>query len=112
MRPDLLNPLFAAVSSLPGVGPKTGKLFDRLLADGTPARLVDLIFHLPHSGIDRSKRPRIAEAPRDEIVTLEARVVEHRPPARNSKAPYKVLVEDDTGDVQLVFFLANHQWVE
>ncbi len=112
MRPALLNPLFAAVSSLPGVGPKTGKLFDRLLRDGEPARLVDLLFHLPHSGIDRSFRPRISEAPRDQIVTFEAVVVEHRPPKAHSKAPYRVLVEDDTGDVQLIFFLANHQWVE
>ena len=41
------------------------------------------------------------------------RVVEHRPPpSPRSKAPFKVLVEDDTGDVELVFFLANPEWIK
>ena len=41
------------------------------------------------------------------------RVAEHRPPpSPRSKAPFKVLVEDDTGDVELVFFLANLEWIK
>ncbi|MCI0601226.1 MAG: ATP-dependent DNA helicase RecG [Beijerinckiaceae bacterium] len=113
MRPFLLNPLFATAASLPGVGSKTAKLLDRLLAGGSgQARALDLLFHLPYAAIDRRNRPKIAEAPLDTIVTLEARVAEHRPPAPRSKAPYKVLIEDDTGDVLLVFFLANYQWIE
>ena len=112
MRPDLLNPLFAPVSALPGVGPRTGKLFDRLLERPAGARVLDVLFHIPHSSIDRRNRPAISQAPRDEIVTLEVRVVDHRPPSRNSKGPFRVLVEDETGDVLLVFFLANHQWIE
>jgi len=32
MRPPVLNPLFAAVTTLPGVGPKLEKLYRRLLA--------------------------------------------------------------------------------
>ena len=109
MRPAILNPLFADVSTLPGVGPKTGKLFERLL--GGQPRVADILFHLPHSTIDRRNRPKIRDAERDAIVTLEVTVVEHRPPARG-KGPYRVLVEDDTGDVQLVFFLANQGWIE
>jgi ATP-dependent DNA helicase RecG len=112
MRPSLLNPLFAAVSTLPGIGPKTAKLFDRLLADGGPSRLVDVLFHLPQSGIDRSRHTTIAAAPIGEVVTFEARVVEHRAPGRNSKAPLRVLVADDTGDVLLIYFGSNTQWVE
>jgi len=113
IRPSILNPLFAAAASLPGTGPKTAKLFDRLLTDGTrPARVLDLLFHLPYSAVDRRHRPKIADAPLDTVVTIEARIVEHRPPGPRSKAPYKVLVEDETGDVLLVFFLANHAWIE
>jgi ATP-dependent DNA helicase RecG len=113
MRPSLLNPLFAAAASLPGIGPKTGAHLDRLLATSSAeARAIDLIFHVPQTTIDRRTRPKIAEAPLDQIVTIEARVAEHRPPGPRSKAPYKVLVEDETGDVLLVFFLANHQWIE
>ena len=113
MRPSLLNPLFATAASLPGIGPKTAKLFDVLLAGSDKnARALDLLFHLPYAAIDRRSRPKIADAPLDTIVTLEVKVVEHRPPGARSKAPYKVLVEDDTGDVLLVFFLANHHWIE
>jgi ATP-dependent DNA helicase RecG len=113
MRPFLVNPLFASAGGLPGVGTKTAKLLDRLLADRSgQARVLDLLFHLPHAVIDRRNRPKIAAAPLDTIVTLEARVVEHRPPGPRSKAPYKVLIEDETGDVLLVFFLANRHWIE
>ena len=114
MRPNILAPLFGRASALPGVGPKTAKLFDRLLAKpGQEARVVDLLFHLPINIIDRRARPRIAEAPLDTMVVLKVRVAEHRKPqGRYSKAPFKVLVEDETGDVELVFFLANPDWIE
>ncbi len=114
MRPSLLDPFFGRIAALPGVGPKTAKLFDRLLArPGSEARLVDLLFHLPSNVIDRSARPTIAAAPLDTMVVLKACVTEHRrPQGRYSKSPYRVLVEDDTGDVELVFFLANQDWIE
>jgi ATP-dependent DNA helicase RecG len=113
MRPILLNPLFADAANLPGIGPKTAKLLDRLLTDGSrSARALDLLFHLPFTAIDRRNRPKIVEAPLDTVVTLEVKVVSHKPPGARSKAPYKVLVEDETGDVLLVFFLANHHWIE
>jgi len=38
MRPSLLDPLFASLASLAGVGPKAEKLFARLLDRQTPAR--------------------------------------------------------------------------
>src|ERR1700730_4938426 len=113
MRPSLLNPLFATAASLPGIGPKTAKLLDRLLTEGgKDARVLDLLFHLPYAAIDRRNQPKIADAPLDTIVTLEVKVVEHVPPGPRSKAPHKVLVEDETGDLLLVFFLANHHWIE
>jgi ATP-dependent DNA helicase RecG len=113
MRPALLDPLFTPAATLPGVGPKNAKLIDKLLDQPQGARVVDLLFHLPYAVIDRRARPKIAEAERDAIATIEARVVEHRPPpTARSKAPYKVLVEDDTGDVELVFFLANVDWIK
>ena len=42
-----------------------------------------------------------------------SRHVEHRrPQGRYAKAPVRVVVEDDTGDIELVFFLANPDWIE
>ncbi len=112
MRPSLLDPLFAPAGVLPGIGPKNAKLFDRLLDKPQGARVVDVLFHLPQATVDRRARPKIRDAVPDTIVTIEARVTEHRePPNARSRAPFKVLVEDDTGDVELVFFLANHEWV-
>ena len=113
MRPALLDPLFAPAGALPGVGPKNAKLFDKLLDRPQGARVLDVLFHLPYAALDRRARPKIRDALRDAIATLEVRVVEHRaPPSPRSKAPYKVLVEDDTGDVELVFFLANLDWIK
>ena len=112
MRPTLLDPLFAPADSLPGVGAKYAKLFDRLLGKSGGARVVDVLFHLPHAALDRRARPKIRDAELDQIATLEVRVAEHRPPPNNRKGPFKVLVEDGTGDVELVFFLANVEWIK
>ncbi|WP_294540188.1 ATP-dependent DNA helicase RecG [uncultured Rhodoblastus sp.] len=111
MRPSLLDPLFAEASALPGVGPKTGKLFDRLLGgSGQPARVLDVLLHLPVSFVDRRNRPKIAQAPLGAVSTLKVRVTEHRPP--RGKGPYRVLTEDETGDLTLIFFHANSGWIE
>ena len=118
MRPDCLAAFFGRVAALPGVGPKTAKLFDCLLARPgvlatSEARVLDLLFHLPSNVIDRSQRPTIAAAPLETMVVIKARVVEHRrPQGRYAKAPFRVVVEDDTGDIELVFFLANPDWIE
>jgi ATP-dependent DNA helicase RecG len=114
MRPPLLDPLFASVSMLSGVGPKSALLFDRLLAPpGGAARVIDLLLHLPYDTIDRRARPKIIDAEIGKQVVLDVRVTEHRPPGgRYAKGPYRVHAEDDTGDVQLVFFMANVNWIE
>ncbi|MDE2332825.1 MAG: ATP-dependent DNA helicase RecG, partial [Bradyrhizobium sp.] len=113
MRPPLLNPLFAPVTSLAGVGPKQDKLFRYLLDRSETPRLVDLLLHLPASVIDRRARPKIRDAVPGTVVTLEVTVDRHRPsPPRNSRAPYLVYANDDTGDVVLTFFRAKPGYVE
>jgi ATP-dependent DNA helicase RecG len=109
LRPSLLDPLFAPVTTLSGVGPKTAKALDKLLGDETRgARVVDLLFHLPTGAIDRRPSPSIADAPVGDVATFHAQVTEHRPPpATKAKAPYRIIVEDDSGDVTLVFFHAD-----
>lgn len=106
MRPSLLDPLFAPVTVLPGVGPRLGALYDRLLGTAEqPARVVDLLLHLPVSVIDRSRRPNIGDTNDGDIVTITGTVVEHRPPpSGRGRAPFRVHVRDHTGEVALVFF--------
>ncbi|MCE1238017.1 MAG: ATP-dependent DNA helicase RecG [Hyphomicrobiales bacterium] len=116
MRPEILTPLFAGLRSLPGVGPKTVALWDRLLAGANPipggeARIVDLLFHLPVAVIDRRKTPKIGEALDGEISTILVTVAEHRAPSRGSRAPYKVIAWDETGDIALVYFSPRADWL-
>jgi ATP-dependent DNA helicase RecG len=109
MRPSLLDPLFAPVTALPGVGPKLAPLYDKLLGTAEqPARVLDLLLHLPQAGIDRRTSGAIIDAPIGKVATFAARVVEHRPaPPGEGRAPYRVVVEDESGDVTLVFFKAD-----
>jgi ATP-dependent DNA helicase RecG len=113
MRPALLNPLFAPVTSLPGVGPKQDKLLRYLLGRDETPRLVDLLLHLPSQVIDRRARPKIRDASPGTIVTLEVTVDRHRPPPpRNRRVPYLVHASDETGDVVLTYFRAQPGYVE
>jgi ATP-dependent DNA helicase RecG len=113
MRPLLLNPLFAPVTSLSGVGPKQDKLFRYLLGRDETPRLVDLLLHLPASVIDRRARPKIRDAVAGTVVTLEVTVDRHRlARGRNPRAPDLVYASDDTGDVVLTYFRAKPDYVE
>ncbi|TKT73330.1 ATP-dependent DNA helicase RecG [Afipia massiliensis] len=113
MRPSLLNPLFAPVTSLSGVGPKQDKLFRYLLDRSETPRLVDLLLHLPTNVIDRRARPTIREAIPGTVVTLEVTIDRHRPasPGR-SRAPHLVYASDETGDVLLTYFRAKPEYIE
>ncbi|OKL43504.1 ATP-dependent DNA helicase RecG [Pseudovibrio exalbescens] len=114
MRPTRLDPLFAPVTKLPGIGPKTAKTLGSLLVGHAEreARISDLLFHLPTSMIDRRLRPGVSGSPEGTIVTLTLCVDQHRPPPRNSRAPYKVFAHDETGSIELVFFHARRDYLE
>jgi ATP-dependent DNA helicase RecG len=113
MRPALLDPLFASVSTLPGVGPKIADLVARVTGreDAEDCRVVDLLFHAPYSLIDRRNRPGIALAPQGSIVTVEGHVDRHQPPPPRTNQPYRVFLHDDTGELALTFFRAKGDWL-
>ncbi len=112
MRPPVLNPLFASLTSLPGVGPKLEKLYARLFEREAP-RVVDLLFHLPSGVIDRRARPKLRDVQPGQVVTVAVTIGKHRPgPPRRSRAPYRVYVSDDTGDLTLTFFNPNREYLE
>ena len=115
MRPALLDPLFAPLSTLAGIGPKLGELFARLLGQETveDCRVVDLVFHFPHSIVDRRNQPGIANAPQGVIVTITGRVDRHQPPPPGkSNQPYRVFLHDETGELALTFFHVKGNWLE
>src|ERR1700731_4085116 len=114
MRPHLLNPLFAAVTSLSGIGPKQEKLYARLLGRGEEgARLGDQLFHLPSGAIDRRRRPKLRGVVPGEVVTVAITVDQHRPaPPGRSRAPYQIYASDDTGDIILTYFSARPDYLK
>jgi len=99
MRPQVLFPLFAEVTTLPGVGPRLARLIAKLAGP----RVVDLLWHLPSGIIDRRFTPKIADAPSGTVATITVTVEAHLP-AENRRRPYKVRCADDSGFLHLVFF--------
>lgn len=100
MRPSVLYPLFAPVSSIRGVGEKHA----RLLANIEAEKVADLLWHLPYAVNDRRRVNNVTRMKNGEINTVKIRVVEHTPP-KNRKQPYTVWTEDDAGNMlALVFF--------
>ncbi|MEO1160050.1 MAG: DEAD/DEAH box helicase, partial [Pseudomonadota bacterium] len=121
MRPEILNRYFASASALKGIGAKVEKTLAGLVRPQSgepgsadlPARLVDLLFHLPTGVIDRRNRPAINNLPASGIVTIEAEIGRHKtPPRHNKRVPYRVEVFDETGSLPLVFFHSHGPYLE
>jgi ATP-dependent DNA helicase RecG len=114
MRPAVLNPLFASLSSLPGIGPKLEKLYARLLGrDGEPPRLIDLLFHLPTGFVDRRNQPKLNEVTPDTIVTVAVTIDKHRPPPpHRPRAPYNIEASDDTNTLTIAYFNARKDYLQ
>ncbi|MEZ5787823.1 MAG: ATP-dependent DNA helicase RecG [Xanthobacteraceae bacterium] len=113
MRPNSLNPLFASLTALPGVGPKLEKLYARLVGrDGAP-RVVDLLFHLPTGAVDRRARPLLRDVRPDSVVTVLVKVERHRPPPPGrARSPYLIYTSDGTGDLTITYFNARKDYLE
>ncbi len=107
LRPEVLYPLFAQTTTLPGVGPRIGKLIEKIAGK----TVASLCWHLPTGIIDRRFSPLLADAPEGVIVTLSVMVDAHLPPA-NRRLPYKVRCHDDTGGLMLVFFHAHEDYLK
>ena len=98
--PNTLTPLFAPLTSLRGIGPAVAPLMARAVGGD---RVIDLLFHMPDSYLDRRSRPTIAAARPGTVATLAVEVVRHERPA-NARQPWRIVVKDDTGVAELVFF--------
>ncbi len=106
-RPEILFPLFAGLETLDGVGPKTAQAF-ALLGVEKPK---DLLFLLPHSVVDRSRKASIRDVVPPCTVTVEVEVGSHFPPWQKGR-PYRVMVRDEALEFQLVFFHARGDYLQ
>lgn len=107
MRPFALDPVTAGIRTLPGVGPRIGKLLEGLAG----LRIVDLYWHLPASLIDRRYAPKISEAENGRIATLLVTIESHIPSPVKSR-PWRVVCHDETGSIDLIFFHARGEYIE
>ena len=106
-RPEALFPLFADLETLEGIGPKTARAFAALGVE----RPKDLLYLLPHSAVDRSRKSSIRDVVAPSIVTVEVEVGGHFPP-RTKGRPYRVMVRDALTEFQLVFFHARGDYLQ
>ncbi|MEI6205000.1 MAG: ATP-dependent DNA helicase RecG, partial [Enhydrobacter sp.] len=107
MRPQTLTPLFAQVTSLPGIGPRLGKLVERLAGP----LVVDLLWHLPSAIIDRRNAPEVAQARAGEVATLTVTIDEHHVP-HSPRQPYRVWCSDETGKLCLTYFNGREDYLK
>ncbi len=105
-RPEILFPLFAALESLPGIGPKLARAFGQM--DIRTPR--DLLFALPNAGVDRRIRATLKGVTLPATVTAEVTVLRHLP-GQGRGSPYRVRVADSEAEFPLVFFRANPEWL-
>lgn len=108
MRPEILFPLYAPLTTLSGVGPKLAKLVEKV-AGGE--HVVDVLWVLPTGIVDRRSRPQIAHATPGKIATIRVQVDEHMKP-RTKRLPYKVRASDDSGAMMLVFFNGREDYLK
>lgn len=106
MRPQILFPLFAEVSSLKGVGPKVLPLVQKVA--GPLVR--DLLF-LPPSGVVVRRPMTAANATEGSVGLFEVMIDRLFIPGKPG-APIKVRASDETGFVHLIWFGGSAQHIE
>jgi ATP-dependent DNA helicase RecG len=106
MRPDILNPLFAEVEVLKGVGPGVAKPLKRLGLE----RVVDVLFHLPVSWVDRKRVDLLDMADAGRVVTVLVTPVDYR--QAGGRGPFRVYATDREGNYLTLTFFNNPGWAK
>ena len=107
MRPDILNPLFAEVTALKGVGATLAKPLERLGL----ARVVDVAFHLPTGWIDRVARDELMADDAGRTIAITLTPVDYR--VSKGRGPTRVHATDPKGNyVSLVYFGGSSGYVK
>jgi ATP-dependent DNA helicase RecG len=106
MRPDILNPLFAEIRSLKGVGPALTKPLERLKLE----RVKDLLYHFPASWTYRKHVSQLDVADVGANIIIRVVIADHRG-GSSPRAPTRIFASDAQGNyVTLTFFGRNGGW--
>lgn len=106
MRPQILFPLFAEVTSLKGVGAKVAPLVQKLAG----ALVRDLLFLTPNGLITR-RRTTAVDAVEGEVGVFDVVIDRMMAPGKIG-APLKVRASDDTGFIHLIWFGGSPQHID
>jgi ATP-dependent DNA helicase RecG len=106
MRPEILNPLFAEVEVLKGIGPALAKPLKRLGLN----RVVDILFHLPVSWIERKKVDAVDMADAGGVVTVVVTPVDYR--QGGPRSPFRVQATDREGNYLSLTYFHNPGWAK
>jgi ATP-dependent DNA helicase RecG len=106
MRPDILNPLFAEVEVLKGIGPALAKPLKRLGLE----RVVDVLFHVPVSWIERRRVELVDAADAGSVVTVEVKAVDYR--QSGGRGPFRVHAADKAGNYLTLTYFHNPGWAK
>ena len=107
-RPASLFPLFASVTTLPGIGARLGSLIEKKIG----STVLDMLRHSPVGVIDRTARPDISHITAGQLVTLEITITSRNISPRHISRPSRIIGENDTGEVEIIFFKADPQFLE
>ena len=106
-RPPKIFQLFAATTSLSGVGAKLAAVLEKRVG----SHVIDVLRHLPIGLTDRRQRPALSAVVDGSIATFEILVMKHDRPARGVRRPYRVFCQNETGELELVFFHAHSDYI-
>ena len=107
MNSESLYQLFRPLDTLKGIGPKLKSRLKYLVGN----YVIDLIWHLPNGFVDRSYRPNINDAEVGRVASIQCKVIKHTPSFRRN-IPYRVMCEDNTGKINLVWFNSRKDYLE
>ena len=93
------NLIFEDVNKLKGVGVKLSKYLKKKKIE----KIKDILLHLPYSGTDRSKISNLNELEIGKINTIKVIVKKLNFP-RIRNLPNKIICEDETGNIEIVYF--------
>ena len=93
------NFIFSAVNNLKGVGPQLSKYLKKKKIE----KIKDIVLNLPYSDTDRSKIYKLNELEIGKIQSIKVLVKKLNFP-RIRNLPNKIICEDETGKIEIVYF--------
>ncbi len=113
--------LFSSLSHIRGIGEAVLSHFKLVLrpigGEFAPLMVRDLLFHRPVNLVDRRRVTPVSEAVVGAEQVFQVKVLQHVASAphhiaKRRKLPYRVITQDETGELTLTFFHANPTYLE